>query len=123
MPTQRWISISVGMVLLLMTIVAGTKAQDDKHEPSVGAIVTIKGNVLCNRATETKPWYWDPKDGDHTPVIFALEGTPQIAEQVQSIMSHYPDRGLDVDDALRVQDEFTKYLKYFISNSRPAIRP
>jgi formylglycine-generating enzyme required for sulfatase activity len=77
--------------------------------------VTIKGNVLCNRATGTKPWNWDPNDGDHTPVIFALEGTPEIAERVQTIMSRYPDRGLDVDDALRVQDEFTRHLKFFIA--------
>ncbi len=46
--------------------------------------------------------------------MFALEGTPEIAEQVRSIMSRYPERGLDVDDALRVQDEFTKHLKFFI---------
>ena len=30
-------------------------------------------------------------------------------------MSRYPDRGLDVDDALRVQDEFTQHLKFFIA--------
>ena len=29
-------------------------------------------------------------------------------------MSRYPERGLDVDDALRVQDEFTQHLKFFI---------
>jgi hypothetical protein len=84
-------------------------------EPATPAVVTIKGNVLCNRATDSKPWFWDPKDGDHTPVIFAVEGTPAIAGQVRQIMESYPDRGLDVDDALKVQDLFTKNLKYFIS--------
>ena len=38
--------------------------------------VAIKGNVLCNRATEARPWNWDPKDGDHTPILYAIEGTP-----------------------------------------------
>jgi formylglycine-generating enzyme required for sulfatase activity len=101
------------MILALLTVVTGTRAQDEKQVPA--AVVTVKGNVLCNRATETKPWYWDPKDGDHTPVIFALEGTPEIVEQVRTTMSHYPDRGLDVDDALWVQDEFTQHLKFFIA--------
>jgi formylglycine-generating enzyme required for sulfatase activity len=77
--------------------------------------VTIKGNVLCNRATHTRPWSWDPKDGDHTPVIYALEGTPGIHAQVERILESYPSRGLDTQDALRIQDEFTNHLKYFIS--------
>ena len=77
--------------------------------------MTIQGNVLCNRATDRKPWAWDPKDGDHTPIIYAIEGTPEIAERVRRIMETYPDRGLDVEDALRIQDEFGKHLKYFLA--------
>jgi hypothetical protein len=30
-------------------------------------------------------------------------------------MDHYPDRGLDVDGALLIQNEFSRHLKYFIS--------
>ena len=30
-------------------------------------------------------------------------------------MESYPDRGLDVDDALEIQDQFTRQLKYFIA--------
>ena len=78
MPPRRWISIPAGMSLVVLTAVASATAQDDTHMPA--AVVTIKGNVLCNRATATKPWNWDPSDGDHTPVMFALEGTPEIAE-------------------------------------------
>jgi hypothetical protein len=73
------------------------------------------GNVLCNRATEPRPWSWDPGDGDHTPVLYAIEGTPEIAGQVRRIMETYPDRGLDVEDALRIQDEFGKHLKFFLA--------
>jgi formylglycine-generating enzyme required for sulfatase activity len=101
------------MILVLLMVVAGARAQDDTSAPA--AVVTIKGNVICNRSTAMRPWNWDPNDGDHTPVIFALEGTPEIAGHVQSIMSRYPERGLDVDDALRVQDEFAKHLKFFIA--------
>jgi formylglycine-generating enzyme required for sulfatase activity len=77
--------------------------------------VTIKGNVLCNRATDIKDWFWDPKDGDHTPIIYALDGTPEVVGEVRKIMEGYPDRGLDVDDALAIQDQFTRHLTYFIS--------
>jgi Sulfatase-modifying factor enzyme 1 len=100
------------MILALSLIVTRTSAQEEKPVSRVD--VTIKGNVLCNRATDTKPWFWDPKDGDHTPVIYAMEGTPAIAEQVQKIMESYPDRGLDVEDALKIQDQFSQHLKYFL---------
>jgi hypothetical protein len=112
MPLLRCIGILTARILAVSAVVTGTSAQDEKQAPQTE--VTIKGNVLCNRATDTKPWFWDPKDGDHTPVIYALEGTPAIAEQVRKIMESYPDRGLDVEDALRVQDQFGKHLKYFI---------
>jgi len=112
MPRQRRIGIPTAMILALSLLVTRTSAQVEKQAPRVD--VTIKGNVLCNRATDTKPWFWDPKDGDHTPVIYAMEGTPAIAEQVQKIMENYPDRGLDVEDALKIQDQFSQHLKYFI---------
>jgi formylglycine-generating enzyme required for sulfatase activity len=114
MAPQWRVGIPTAMILaLLPSALSNTSARDEKQGPR--ADMTIKGNVLCNRATDTRPWFWDPRDGDHTPVIYALEGTHAIAEQVRKIMASYPDRGLDVEDALRIQDEFTRHLKYFIS--------
>ncbi len=109
---QRRIGILATMILALSPVVASTSTQDEKQV--LRADVTIKGNVLCNRAEDIKPWFWDPKDGDHTPAVYALEGTPQIAAQVRKIMESYPDRGLDVEDALRIQDQFSRHLKYFL---------
>ena len=109
MPRQRRVVLLSAMILALMSVVGRTSAQEQRAE------VTIKGNVLCNRATDRKPWSWDPKDGDHTPIIYPVEGTPAIAEQVRKIMEGYPDRGLDVEDALAIQDQFDKHLKYFLS--------
>ena len=103
MMTLRWM-IGLALDLTLLQAVANASAE-----------VTIKGNVLCNRATDTKPWYWDPKDGDHTPIIYAIEGTPEIAERVRKIMESYPERGLDAAEALKIQDEFGKHLKYFLA--------
>src|SRR5262245_56992892 len=57
------------VILVVVAAVAGSGVrQSAGAEPATE--VTIKGNVLCNRATEPKDWFWDPKDGDHTPVIY-----------------------------------------------------
>jgi hypothetical protein len=110
---ERHICSLSGIIAGLAVLGAGAKAplpaRDSPPE------VTIKGNVLCNRATDTKPWFWDTKDGDHTPVIYAVEGTPEIADQLRTIMKSYADRGLDVNDAVAIQDQFTRHLKYFIA--------
>jgi formylglycine-generating enzyme required for sulfatase activity len=103
----------IALIVALSPAVARPSVQDAK--PDSLAEVTIKGNVLCNRATDIKDWFWDAKDGDHTPVIYALGGTPEIAGEVRKIMEGYPERGLDVDQALKIQDQFTQRLKYFIS--------
>jgi len=117
MTTDR-VGILIGSLMAFASamVCASTRGGQPVPAPEV----TIQGNVLCNRATDPKPWFWDPKDGDHTPVIYALEGTPAIAEQVKTIMENYPERGLDVEDALRIQDEFNKHLKYFVVPSRVA---
>ena len=113
MPWQRGIEILTAMVLTLAPMADLAAARDETRGPR--AEVTIKGNVLCNRATDPRPWSWDPRDGDHTPIIYAVEGTPEITERLRRIMETYPERGLDVEDALRIQDEFGKHLKYFIA--------
>src|SRR5262245_10897913 len=91
----------------------GTAGQSTDSSPAVE--VTIKGNVLCNRATEPRDRFWDTKDGDAPPVIYAFEATPAIAEAIGKIMDAYPERGLNVEDALRIQNQFDKQLKYFVA--------
>lgn len=113
MPRRRRTAILSAIVLALSPAASCVSAQEGTRESQ--ADVTLKGNVLCRRAMDPKPWSWDPKDGDHTPVIYALEGTPAIAEQVRTIMASYPDRGLDVEDALRIQDQFTEHLTYSLA--------
>ncbi|APW61523.1 formylglycine-generating enzyme family protein [Paludisphaera borealis] len=115
---RRRIGILTVMIVALAPAVARSSGGDEPPGPR--GDVTIKGNVLCNRATDLKPWAWDPGDGDHTPIVYALEGTPAIAERLQEIMKEYPDRGLGVEDALKIQDEFGKHLKYYISPGRLA---
>jgi Sulfatase-modifying factor enzyme 1 len=101
-------------IFMVMPGVAGSGApQSATSRPPT--VVTLKGNVLCNRATEPRDWFWDTKDGDHTPVIYALEGTPAIVVALRTIMESYPDRGLNVEDAQGIQEQFDKQLKYFLA--------
>ncbi len=78
--------------------------------------VTLKGNVLCNRATLPAPWDGSSQDADHVPVLYAVEGTPEVEAAVARILTDdWPDRGLDVEAAQKVLADWTESLRYFIA--------
>jgi formylglycine-generating enzyme required for sulfatase activity len=107
----------IGVLAAILAVMSGPAGSGvaQSANPAPPTVVTIKGNVLCNRATEPKDWFWDTKDGDHTPVIYAIDGTPAIVEAIRTIMESYPERGLSVEDAQRIQEQFDKQLKYFLA--------
>lgn len=88
-------------------------------EPSAapqGREVRIKGNVLCNRATVPTPWDGTSQDSEHFPVVFAVEGTPEIEATVAELMdSCWPPQGLDVGAAQKLLDEWSRRLAYSIA--------
>ena len=114
-PGRRRTATRILCVLIVLPwfITGSVHSQEESAESSTS--VTLRGNVICNRATGAKDWFWDPKDGDHTPVIYALEGTPEVNAQLAEIMKNYPESGLDVDHAKRVQEQFDKHLKIYIA--------
>src|SRR5208282_5773283 len=76
------------------------------ESPNAGNEVTIKGMVLNNVHTG---------ENQTSVFVYALDGTPEICAEVERIMAqNYPERGLDGDAALKLQDQFTVKLKYFI---------
>ena len=78
--------------------------------------VTIKGNVLCNRATIPMPWDGTSQSSQHIPVVFAFEGTPEIAAAVTEIMERYwPPQDLDVEAAQKLLDEWSRRLAYYVA--------
>jgi formylglycine-generating enzyme required for sulfatase activity len=84
-----------------------------------GEEVTIKGGLQCNGMCVP-----DPKKDDHVMVLFAVDGSPEIAARVKKIVDeHYPEKGLDADAAEKLQDQFIAQLKYFISPDSPAAVP
>jgi len=78
-----------------------------------GPEVTIKGNVVCNRATLPTPWDGVSQGSDHFPVMFAFEGTPEIGAAVTEVMDKYwSPQGLDVEAAQKLSDEWSGRLSY-----------
>ena len=89
MTRQRHIGPPAARILALSMTSARGSPPDEKQQPQ--ARTTMKSNGLCNRATDTKPWFWDPKDGDHTPIIYALERTRGIGKGFRKIIESDPD--------------------------------
>jgi len=104
------ISACALMLLTASCFAAGAEAAPE------GAQVTIKGNVLCRRAMLEKPWDGTSQDSDHIPVVFAFEGTPEIAAALEELTdAFYPAEGLDVEAARRFNEEFGRRLAYFVA--------
>ncbi len=97
---------------IALLLCAGTAAQDELE-------ITLRGGLQCNGMCVP-----DPAKEDHVPVVFAVDGSPTIAAQVKQILdSHYPEKGLDADAAVTLQDQWIAHLKFFIAPDSPAEVP
>jgi len=97
---------------IFFLLVGGSAAQE-------GAEVTLKGGLQCNGMCVP-----DPKREDHVLVLFAVDGSADIAARVQKILdAHFPEKGLDAEAAVKLQDEWIAQLKYFISPDSTADVP
>jgi formylglycine-generating enzyme required for sulfatase activity len=84
-----------------------------------GAEVTIKGGLQCNGMCVP-----NPKAEDHLMVLFAVDGSPEIAARVKKIVDeYYPEKGLDAEAAEKLQNQFIAQLKYFVSPDSTAQVP
>lgn len=91
----------------------------DSPAQAGGGEVTIKGGLQCNGMCVP-----DPKPDDHVMVVFAVDGSPEIAARVKKIVDEgYPEKGLDAEAAAKLQDQFIAHLKYFISPDSTAPVP
>jgi hypothetical protein len=107
---------SLTICLVFLAIFEPGSAQQSSLDPP-GREVTILGSLLCNGACLP-----DPKADDHLPVVYAIDGTPEIRTTVAKLMDEfYPKRGLDADAAVRLMDEFTARLKYHLAPESPAL--
>jgi formylglycine-generating enzyme required for sulfatase activity len=99
----------------LLSMTAGGLATETGPAPQ-GPEVTIKGNVVCHRATMVSPWDGTSQDRDHFPVMYAVEGTPEIAATVADLMTKgWPPQGLDVEAAQKLLDDWGRRLAYSVA--------
>jgi len=78
-----------------------------------GPEVTLKGPMMTEAACYANP----PADADKTVVLMVVEGTPEVAATVDAIMKeNWPGEGsLDADHARKLNDDWVKRLKYYLS--------
>jgi formylglycine-generating enzyme required for sulfatase activity len=103
---------------ILLHVALGCSFLAGRPSAARGAEVTLKGSMVCNGACIP-----DAKDDDHVMAVFAIDGTPEIREEVDRIIKvFYPDEGLDGDAAQKLMDQFSARLKFYISPDSPALQ-
>jgi len=77
-----------------------------------GPRITVTGPAMCARGYAAKHGLFD---GCPHLAIYALDGTPGIKAKFDRIMDRfYPEKGLDVDEAVKLLEKFDEHLKYYI---------
>ena len=103
--------IRVALLILASVVLSNSGKSQEPVAATLGAKLTIKGSMVCNGAC-----IQDPKFKDHVMVVYAMDGTDQIREEVNKILADfYPERGLDGEAAQLLMNEFTERLKYYVS--------
>jgi len=117
MVTRVLVGAVVACVLTLVALGLG-QATEEKAAPAArGPEITLSGSLLCQRACVPPTWDCSPT-GDHTLVLFALDGTPGIRTELDSIMKEgWSGDSLNCDQAMKVAREFDRRLKYYLAPS------
>jgi formylglycine-generating enzyme required for sulfatase activity len=111
---QRIVRVAVGILLLTIWMSRSTEIRALAAESEV----MIMGSMVCNGACIA-----NPQADDHVMVIFAIDGSSEIREEVDRIVKeYYPDEGLDADAAQKLMDQFSARLKYYLSADSPALQ-
>ena len=93
--------VLAGYAAALWAASAFAKASADKP---AGGEVTLIANVLSNVHTGEK---------EKAVFLLAYDGTPEVkAEFAKILADFYPEKGLDADAAVKLQDQFMTRLRY-----------
>ncbi len=113
---RRALSVVVGMSLIVLSLAVSAPADEAPAASNPAAAgaeeVTIKGMMMLEEACTLKP----AKDADKTLVLFALEGTPEVAVALDAIMKeNWPGDSMDGEQARNLNEAWGKRLKYYIT--------
>ena len=98
----------LGISLLLLHARFGTAqikpAVESKATPARAVAVTLKGVMMLEEACTPKP----AKETGHSVVLFALEGTPEVAATLDAVMKeNWPGDSMDAIQARHLNDAFS----------------
>ena len=119
--TRQVSLVVVGMSLVVLSLAVSVPAvwanSAVQPKPAVtGAEVTIAGVMMCEICCTRDLAREAEKEAEKTLVLFALEGTPEVKAALDDIMrEYYPGDGINADQARKIQAEFEKRLKYYIT--------
>ena len=110
MRTRMWMVMALGLA-----VAAWNPARAQEEAPvAAGPEVTLKGIMMWEISCVLKP---TKEDNDKkTMVLFAVEGTPEVAATLDAIMKeHWPGDSMNGEQARNLNDAFTERLKYYIT--------
>ena len=110
MRTRMWMVMALGLA-----VAAWNPARAQEEAPvAAGPEVTLKGVMMWEMSCVLKP---TKEDRDNkTLVLFAVEGTPEVAAALDAIMKeHWPGDSLNGTQARNLNEAFSKRLKYYIT--------
>ena len=105
---MKSIGLVLGMSLLLLHARFGTAqtkpAVESKATPARAGEVTLKGVMMLEEACTPKP----ANQTRHSVVLFALEGTPEVAATLDAVMKeNWPGDSMDANQARHLNDAFS----------------
>ncbi len=114
--------VVVGMSLIALSLAASVTAGEGKPaveaRPGVAGAdeVTIKGVMMCEVCCTRNLAREAAKEAEKTLVLFAVEGTPEVTAALDGIMKeYYSGDSIDGEQARKIQEEFEKRLKYYVT--------
>ena len=104
--------LSLAVLVFAIPVLAEEGKSAAKEKPAAGQEVTLKGMLLLEEACVLKP----AKGDDKTMVLYALEGTPEVAATLDAMMKEYwPGDSMDGAQGRKLNDAFGKKLKYYFT--------
>jgi len=119
----RWVGLAV--LAFAVTLSADESKPTAEIKPdAAGTEVTLAGNMMSN-ARYTRHLTKEESDAENKVlVLFALEGTPEVTATFEEIMKDlYAGNSINYDQALKIEDEFNKRLKYYITPGELTAKP
>jgi len=112
---MRHVALVCWCAWLAAAALAGQATAEERAPATAGSEVTLKGVLMTEASCMPKP----AKGAAQTVVLFAVEGTPEVAATVDAILKEcFPGERLSPDQARKMMEAFERRLKYYVTASK-----